>query len=64
MHDDALTQKELIQAYKEAGLWRQGMTFAQALRKPLVYWGLARQARNQRLIAEHYRQLHAQPKLI
>jgi len=34
------------------------------LRKPLVYWGLARQARNQRLIAEHYRQLHAQPKLI
>lgn len=64
MHDDALTQQELLNAYKRAGLWRQGMTFAQALRKPLVYWGLAQQARNQRLVAEKHRQLHAQPSLI
>lgn len=64
MHDDALTQNELLQAYKKAGLWRQGMSFSQALSKPLIYWGLARQARTQRVIAENHRQLHAQPKLI
>ena len=62
--DTAVTEQELRQAYNDAGLWRQGMTFCQAKNKVLVYWGLVRQAKATRKAAERYRQQHLQPRLI
>ena len=62
--DTAVTEQELRQAYNDAGLWRQGMSFVQAKSKVLVYWGLVRQALAARKAAERYRQQHLQPRLI
>lgn len=62
--DTAVTEQELRQAYNEARLWCQGMTFGQAKSKVLVYWGLVRQAKAARKAAERYRQQHLQPRLI
>lgn len=62
--DTVVTEQELRQAYNDAGLWRQGMTFGQAKSKVLVYWGLVRQVRAARKTAEAYRQQHLQPRLI
>jgi len=62
--DTAVTEQELRQAYKDARLWCQGMTFGQAKSKVLVYWGLVRQAKAARKSAERYRQQHLQPRLI
>ena len=62
--DTVVTEQELRQAYKRAGLWRQGMTFGQAKSKVLVYLGLVLQAKAARKAAEKYRQQHLQPRLI
>lgn len=62
--DDTVTEQELRQAYNDAGLWRQGMTYGQAKSKVLIYWGLVRQAKAARKAAERYRQQHLQPRLI
>lgn len=62
--DTVVTEQELRQAYNDAGLWRQGMTFGQATSKGLVYSGLVIQVRAARKAAERYRQQHLQPRLI
>lgn len=62
--DDTVTEQELRQAYNDAGLWRQGMSFVQAKSEALIYWGLVRQAKAARKAAERYRQQHLQPRLI
>lgn len=62
--DTAVTEQELLQAYKDAGLWRQGMSFVQAKSEALIYWGMVLQAKAARKAAERYRQQHLQPRLI
>jgi len=62
--EETVTEQELRQAYKDAGLWRQDMTFGEAKSKVLIYWGLVRQAKVARQAAERYRQQHLQPRLI
>ena len=62
--DDTVTEQELRQAYNDAGLWRQGMSFVQAKSEALIYWGMVLQAKAARKAAERYRQQHLQPRLI
>lgn len=62
--DTAVTEQELRQAYNDAGLWRQGMSFVQAKSEALIYWGMVLQAKAARKAAERYRQQHLQPRLI
>jgi hypothetical protein len=60
MNTIAPTTAELLDAFERAGLWRIGMTFAEAQAAPLIRWALEKSA----LARRRTQQLPAQPRLI
>jgi hypothetical protein len=59
MHPTDVTTAELFAAWKRAGLWCLGLTFAQAQARPLVLWAMQKSA----LAARRRDQRPVQPAL-
>jgi len=52
IHPEHITDRELRDAYKRAGLWRIGMTFERAITVPAIHTALSCSVRAQRHRAE------------
>ena len=52
MNSTSITERELRDAYKRAGLWHIGMTFERAVTVPAIYTAMSCSARAARRRAE------------
>ena len=52
MHTTTVTERELRDAYKRAGLWRTGLTFERAIGVPAILTAMSCSARAARRRAE------------
>lgn len=62
--DDTVTEQELRRAFRDSGLWNQGITFAQAISISMIYTGLIGHVKAVRKLAKRANQQHMQPRLI